>query len=110
MYNLQSGSSKAQIECYKADMEAEKEKREKNNSIINAVKRLERAGGENSRVNQKLEEIKIQFFCPKCSERFSEQNQFNNCVSDPQDYEEYDHCFNCGYDSREEKEKEEVPF
>lgn len=44
-------------------------------------------------------EIKKQFFCPKCGERFTEQNQFDN-YSNPQDYEEYDHCKKCGYDSR----------
>lgn len=57
-----------------------------------------------------LREVKKNFNCPHCQEEFTRENWFDNCVSDPQDFIEHCHCFNCGYDSREEKEKEEVPF
>ena len=69
MYNLEPGSTKAQIECWKADMEAEKELTQKSNSIINSVKRLERAGAESSRMTKKLkaacEEV-AQMIIDKC--------------------------------------------
>ncbi len=48
-------------------------------------------------------------YCPQCGFEFTKENCFDNCQSDPQEQEEYYHCFKCGYDSRYEK-NEEVPF
>jgi hypothetical protein len=64
-------------------------------------------------LSRDLQEILIKaknrIYCPVCGFEFTEQNSFDNCASDPQEQEEYYHCFKCEYDSRYEK-KEEVPF